>query len=103
MKDFISCNSAGEAVALAPNEGKALIRNSRKSVWSVKAARLRVRAHDQANQVINAIATMALALFFVSSIHVTTVRSGTRDPVALMVEKNGPTSPELQAYSEMLR
>jgi hypothetical protein len=68
----------------------------------VKAAPLRRRAHDHANQVINAIAFVAIALFLVSSIHVIAVRSSTRDPVALIVEKDGPTSPELQAYSEIM-
>lgn len=87
---------------MALNKGKALIQNSRKSAWSVKAVRLRVRAHDHANQVINAIAIMALAFFLVSSIHVAVVRSSMRDPVALVVEKRGPINPELQAYSEIM-
>jgi hypothetical protein len=68
----------------------------------VKAAPFRVRANHHANQVINAIATIAIALFVLSSIHVTAVRSSTRDPVALVVEKRGPISPELQAYSEIM-
>jgi hypothetical protein len=68
----------------------------------VKAASFGVRAQDLANQVINAIAFMAITLYLVSSIHVITVRSSTRDPVALVVEKRGPTNPELQAYSEIM-
>jgi hypothetical protein len=68
----------------------------------VKAASFGVRAQDLANQVINAIAFMAITLYLVSSIHVIAVRSSTRDPVALVVEKSGPTSPELQAYSEIM-
>jgi hypothetical protein len=52
--------------------------------------------------VIHATAFVAIALFLVSSVHVIAVRSSTRDPVALVVEKDGPTSPELQAYSEIM-
>jgi hypothetical protein len=75
---------------------------SKKNAWFVKVARFRVRASDHANQVVKAIAIMAIGFCLVGSVHVITVQSSTRDPVALVIEKSGQTSPELQTYSEIM-
>ena len=79
-----------------------MISYSKKNASFVKVARFRVRADDQLNQVVKAIAIVTIGFCLVCSLHVIAVRSSTRDPVALAIEKSGPTRPELQPYSEIM-
>ena len=79
-----------------------MIPNTKTEGRRVNAARFRDRGYNHANQMNKAIAIVAISLCLVCSLHPVAVQSSTRDPVALVIEKSGRTSPELQTYSEIM-
>jgi hypothetical protein len=78
----------------------------RHTVRQDKCSRLklaRFRTHrDRARELIKPVAVVAISLCVLSTVQAASAQSNARNPVALVVERRGRTSPELQPYSEIM-
>jgi hypothetical protein len=61
----------------------------------------RLRASDYGTRVITS-AVAAIVLCLLTTVQVTAAQTVPRDPVALVIEKDGRTNPDLQPYSEIM-